>query len=234
MCKKTKIYEKYSIKNPKKKPTFFKLVNLDTTPTSKYCEYMCKLWLKKTIWDRYTVSQIKNLVKNFESHINYLNNKDIYSKDYSSFYKATNIIDDAIYEKNCKEFDRHKNVKVLFEDDNHLVVKILTVKAAQKYGMNTKWCISGKDLYGDYSRYSEFNKIYFIIRKKQKNTVYDKIAVLLPKKLNNKNIQLFTAIDEQVKLKKLLLKSDWEENNIRYFYDLILKDGRRINKKLVK
>ena len=58
MSKKNDILEKYVKLNTKKEGGFIKLVDGDFSPTTKYAEYMCKLWLSKAPFQTFTVKQI--------------------------------------------------------------------------------------------------------------------------------------------------------------------------------
>lgn len=228
MSKKQDILEKYLKVNLKKKKSFQRLIDSDVSPTSKYSDYMCKLWSNRCGLDGFTLPQIVKLVRNFDSHLDYLKNKDIYSKDYSDFFNAKQLVDEAVYQKNCKTFVRKGNVKVILEDGEYFLTKILTLKGAQKYGTGTKWCISGTNTYKDYEMYSKGVQIYFLIRKKEKKTQYDKLAFLINNTKNIKNIQIYLSDDSSITKSKLIKTSDWEKEHLSSIIEMIINDVKKL------
>lgn len=180
MSKKKDILEKYVKLNSKKEGGFTKLIDGDFTLTTKYADYMCNLWLSKPTFETYTVKQIINLVKDFDTLLPYISNKDIYSSDYGTFPQLRDILEKAKEIKAEKEFVREKHIKVLVENDDYLLGRLLTIEGAIKYGAGTKWCISAKNN-AQFSSYSGWNYIYVLIRKKLLNKPCDKFAILIEK-----------------------------------------------------
>ena len=180
MSKKQDILERYSNTNPRKKSGFEKLVEGDFTPTTKYAKYMCDLWLCKKTYETYTVKQIIKAVKDFDTLLPYIDNKDIYSADYNTFDKLIEKVSLANEIKADKEFVRENHIKVLVENDDYLLGRLLTVEGALKYGKGTKWCISAKNN-SHFKSYSGWNYIYVLIRKKTINKPCDKYAILIEK-----------------------------------------------------
>lgn len=178
MSKKQDILERYSNTNPRKKSGFEKLVEGDFTPTTKYAKYMCDLWLCKKTYETYTVKQIIKAVKDFDTLLPYIDNKDIYSADYNTFDKLTQKVLLAAEIKADKEFVRENHIKVLVENDDYLLGRLLTVEGALKYGKGTKWCISAKNN-SHFKSYNGWNYIYVLIRKKTINKPCDKYAILI-------------------------------------------------------
>lgn len=178
MSKKQDILEKYAKANPKKEGGFAKLVEGDFSPTTKYADYMCKLWLNKTAFETFTAKQIIQSIKEFDSLIPYIENKDIYGPNYNTFQKLKDAIESAKLVKEEKEFVRENHIKVLVENDDYLLGRFLTREGAVKYGVGTRWCISAKQN-SQFASYSNWNFIYVLIRKKLLNKPCDKFAILI-------------------------------------------------------
>ncbi len=68
------------------KSTFNKFVEGDKTPTKKYLEYMLKAWTERQDYThKRTIGGIIENVLLFDALISYIENKDIYSKEYSDY-----------------------------------------------------------------------------------------------------------------------------------------------------
>ena len=82
------------IKYPKvTKTTFTKFVSADFTPTKKYLDFMLRVWDNRlNIEGHITVNVIIELVKEFDSLLPYIENKDIYSKEYTDLSVLKNVI----------------------------------------------------------------------------------------------------------------------------------------------
>ena len=139
---------------------------------------MCKLWLNKTAFETFTAKQIIHSIKEFDSLIPYIENKDIYGPNYNTFQKLKDVIESAKLVKEEKEFVRENHLKVLVENDDYLLGRFLTREGAVKYGVGTKWCISAKQN-SQFASYSNWNFIYVLIRKKLLNKPCDKFAILI-------------------------------------------------------
>lgn len=210
MSKKTDILEKYTALSKKKESSFKALVDGDKTPTTKYAEYMCKTWLTKQSCDAFSVTQLLNLVEKFEKLLPYIENKDIYSYDYSTFSKLKSKIELAEEKKKDSEFVKEKNVNVLIENDEYMLAHILTFEASLKYGKGTKWCISSKGYSGHWGSYSAASNIYFLIRKQPLNSVCDKFAILLRKSDTiTGELEWWNAQDNQTKSSSIF-NSKWD------------------------
>jgi len=81
-----------------------------------------------------------------------------------------------------KKSDKTEGAKKLYEDEDWVVYRITTYPAAQLYGKNTKWCITGRyegheeqgqDFFDDYiNRYNLDGGYYFYISKKNPKEKY--------------------------------------------------------------
>ena len=83
--------------------------------------------------------------------------------------------------KEEKTFVRENHATVLFENDDFLLLRPLTHRGSLKYGANTKWCTASKTSPSTFERYIQSNYLFYLIRKNQKNTKWDKVAFLFRK-----------------------------------------------------
>jgi len=210
MSKKTDILEKYTNLSKRKESSFKVLVDGDKTPTTKYADYMCKLWWLKPSSETFSTTQLMSTVEKFDKLLPYFENKDIYSQDYSTFSKLKTALELAEEKKKDSEFVKEKNVQVLIENDEYMLAHILTYEAALKYGKGTKWCISTKNYSGHWGSYSASSNIYFLIRKQPLNSVCDKFAILLRKSETiTGELEWWNAVDSQTKSSSIF-NSRWD------------------------
>jgi len=209
MSKKKDILEKYVKTNPRKEGGFNKLVDGDFTPTTKYADYMCKIWSSKETHESYTVKQLINTVKEFDSLLPHIENKDIYSSDYNTFSKLKDKVLIAHEIKTEKEFVREDHIKILVDNDEYLLGRLLTKEGAMRYGKGTKWCISAKNNI-QFTSYSSWNYIYVFIRKKLLNKPCDKFAILIEKTNTiTSNTSWWNASDNNVPTNNIM-NSSWD------------------------
>ena len=225
MSKKQEILNKYIGLNKKKKSSFEKLVDADTTPTTKYADYMCRLMLTKAENDKYTVPMIVKLIKDFDAHIPFISNKDIYSKDYLFYNNARQIVDKAILDKEDSVFDRDKHVKVMVDNDDIFLCRVLTIEGSIKYGSNTKWCISAKKTHNPFLNYSRNNFIYFLIRKQPQNNIFDKIAILVSKGNPIMCEKQWWTTNDRTSDSGSLMKSNWRVSELVEINNIVTADS---------
>jgi len=107
--------------------------------------------------------------------------------------------------KNKSEEERaaKKNVKVIYKDENVLVVQPLSHNASCYYGKETRWCTASKDSDSNYNRYTSRGVLYYFI---PKNNPRGKVALFIEKdgnKITNKEV--YDSADE--------------EKGVNYLYD---------------
>lgn len=160
--------------------TFNKFVNGDTTPTKKYLEYMCRMWLKKLegLQPIKSAEYLVSLVDDFDELLPYNDvSKDIYSNLFSTVNVLQSYVDKFRQIKEDKEFKRDEHVDVLWETDDYLMVRPKTHVGSLKYGANTRWCTSSKNNASTFNSYVGGGLLVYLIDKKNsKGSVYSKIA----------------------------------------------------------
>jgi len=224
MSKKNDILERYTKLNSKKEGGFTKLVEGDFSPTTKYAEYMCKLWLSKAPFQTFTVRQIIQTVTEFDSLLPYIGNKDIYSLEYSTFENLKNLVEVAKETKTEKEFVRDNHMRVLVDNDDYLLGRLLTKEGAIKYGTGTKWCISSRRV-NQFTSYDSWNHTYVLIRKKLLNKPCDKFAILIEKSNTiTSNAAWWNATDNNVNSGNIM-SSHWDLTTILDVTNIIRTDA---------
>jgi hypothetical protein len=174
MSKKEKLIETWRPKISRAALTA--LAEGDKTPTTKYLEYMYKLWEKTRKQGRKPSStkQLIQYVNKFDQLLPYIQNKDIYQ--YDTWLKLSGAVDNAQDLKDEKEFKREDHVQVLIENDDYLLLRPITHKGSLKYGANTKWCTASKNNESTFTSYTRGGYLFYLIRKKPKNNEWDKLA----------------------------------------------------------
>ena len=166
------------IKYPKvTKVTFNKFVDADYTPTKKYLEFMIKTWVNKpSLTFNLNVSLIVNVVKKFDTLLPYIENKDIYHKDYADFSLLIRVIENAEILKDEKTFIREDHVNVLADNDRYILLQPTTHRGSLKYGAGTKWCTASKNSPDVFDKYTKKGCLVYLIDKT--NTFnYDNIFI---------------------------------------------------------
>lgn len=138
--------------------TFNTLKKVDVTNTKKY---LGRLLYYST--NGIPTNYLKNIPQEFEKYSPYLEVKDIYNPIYNDYYDLVDHIKRAEKVKLEKTFKREGNVVVLYEDDDFLLIRPITIKGSQRYGYGTKWCTTQESTFDDYSSSGEL--FYLIIKK---------------------------------------------------------------------
>ena len=121
----------------------------------------------------YSFEEISNFAERFDKLSKNLIKKDIYQ------YKDLNELLDIFKFYGSTKEEKKAGKKVIFDDENFLVVRPLTQDASCYYGANTKWCTSStKEGKNKFDQYSSTGKLYYIISKKPLDMRnLDKVAV---------------------------------------------------------
>lgn len=108
------------------------------------------------------------------------NQKSLSKKDFASYGSVDELEDDLNKIKDKKQkSELSKDVDIIFEDDNLLVVKAKTYEASCKYGAGTKWCTAGKETDVHWDRHNRTGVEFIWINKN------------LPEKDDNHKLSLF-------------------------------------------
>lgn len=158
--------------------TFDNLSNGDTTPTKKYLEKMCQYWVSKGSTKLYIKTLILT-INDFDKHLPYIENKDIYHPYYKEFSTLYNVVEQAKTSKFEKEFNREEHINVIYESEKYFALEPKTFQGSMKYGASTKWCTAGKSYESTFKNYQKHNHLIYVIRKDSKDTSRNKMAILI-------------------------------------------------------
>jgi hypothetical protein len=162
--------------------SFSKFEESDFTPTKKYLDFMLKTWEdRKTEAPYRTTGSIIDAVHKFHNLIPYIENKDIYSKEYyGNFGKLTDVIEAAEVVREEKNFNKEEHINVLLETDEFLLLQPKTHKGSIKYGSNTKWCTTTKNNESIFKNYTRDGFLGYLIDKTETKTGdYKKVALYM-------------------------------------------------------
>ena len=199
------------------KPTFNKFVEADVTPTKKYLEFMLKTWDNKDKMMIYVTTKVViDIVKKFDSLLPYIENKDIYHKDYADLSLLSQVINDAEIAKDEKTFVREEHANVLLENDRYLLLQPVTHRGSLKYGAGSKWCTASKNSPEVFNRYTKNGYLVYLIDKTKKvSNTGSKMALYMEYSecpINGK-VSFYNTIDSCVSISNTKTY-EWDESDL--------------------
>jgi hypothetical protein len=194
--------------------SFSKFVDADSTPTKKYLDFMLKTWEDRKTGGPYrTIGSIIDIVNQFHDLTPYIENKDIYSKEYyGNFGKLIEVIEVAEVLREEKNFNKEENINVLLETSEFLLLQPKTHKGSMKYGANTKWCTTSKNNESIFNRYTRDGFLGYLVDKTETKTGdYKKVALYLEYNSGgiNDSIKLYDVKDKYA-TEDDLIQSGWD------------------------
>jgi len=210
--------------------TFNKFVEGDKTETYKYLEFMLKTCLNRD-GEIKTTSNLIELVNGFDELLPYIENKDIYHKDYSDINYFIEVIDSAIDAKDEKSFNREEHIHVIDETDDYLLLSPKTHRGSLKYGAKTRWCTSSRNNPQTFQNYVKGGCLSYLIDKTGKrNEGYEKVAFYIRGSSSlSTSVDIYNTKDNTVTEDHLLSKGWTEDEIIR-----IILSFRAFSKKWTK
>jgi len=175
---------------------------------------MLKTWEDRKTDGRYrTTSSIIEAVNKFHDLTPYIENKDIYSKEYyGNFGKLIDTVELAQVIKEEKNFNKEEHINVLLETGEFLLLQPKTHKGSMKYGANTKWCTTTKNNESIFNRYTRDGFLGYLIDKTETKTgEYKKVALYLEYNSGgiNDNVKLYDVKDKYA-TEDDLIQSGWD------------------------
>jgi hypothetical protein len=83
---------------------------------------------------------------------------------YNSFEELMNAL--SIAETVADQKEMEKQIRIVFEDDEWLMVRPLTYHASRKYGSNTKWCTTQENNPDYFIKYASKGVLIYVMNKK--------------------------------------------------------------------
>jgi hypothetical protein len=106
-------------------------------------------------------------LKSFQKFCEYNERGLIKQNDLSKYNSFEDILNSLnIAELNATSKDLEKQIKIVFEDDEWILVRPLTYFASKKYGSNTKWCTTQENNPDYFDKYSSKGVLIYCINKK--------------------------------------------------------------------
>jgi hypothetical protein len=175
---------------------------------------MLKTWEDRKTGGPYrTTGSIIDIVNKFHDLTPYIENKDIYSKEYyGNFGKLIEVIEVAEVVREEKNFNKGEHINVLLETSEFLLLQPKTHKGSIKYGANTKWCTTTKNNESIFNRYTRDGFLGYLIDKTETKTgEYKKVALYLEYNSGgiNDNVKLYDVKDKYA-TEDDLIQSGWD------------------------
>jgi hypothetical protein len=194
--------------------SFSKFEEADFTPTKKYLDFMLKTWEdRKTEGPYRTTGSVIDAVHKFHNLIPYIENKDIYSKEYyGNFGKLVEVLEVAEVVREEKNFNKEENINVLLETDEFLLLQPKTHKGSIKYGANTKWCTTTKNNESIFKNYTRDGFLGYLIDKKETKTAdFKKVALYLEYNSGgiNESVKIYDVKDKYAH-ETFLVEAGWD------------------------
>lgn len=190
-------------------PVFNRFVEGDKTKTKKYLPFMLKTWTNKAGLISSSVEMVQ-LVNMFDELLPYIENKDIYHKDYDVITYFLDVLNKAMVDKEENTFNREEHVDVIEENDDYILLRPKTHKGSLKYGANTKWCTASKTNPHTFKSYVRDGFLVYLLSKKDKSSNYTKIAFYIRKDYDSLTgeVECFNMLDTRIDT-QIIIKNGW-------------------------
>jgi hypothetical protein len=211
--------------------TFNKFVDGDKTKTKKYLPFMLKTWDNKTSEITNSIHLIQ-LVNMFDELLPYIENKDIYHKDYENITYFLEVLNKAMVDKEEKTFNKEEHIEVIEETDDYILLRPKTHKGSLKYGANTKWCTASKTNQSTFTSYARTGYLVYLISKKDMGANFSKIAFYLRKDDDSftGTIECYNVLDRQISAETIIKSEEWSPDVIFKIMSIIRLNGYRYQK----
>lgn len=147
------------------------LGELDPSKTNKFLALLIKRFKEESSdFKKYIKSEIEHLMglenlralKDFNNH---LENNRTTIKDVTQINNFGDLHEELVFvELNLKKKDLKKEIKVLYKDEEWLVLKPLSYDSSKVYGGGTKWCTSSREDDTQFYNYSNDGVLIYVIR----------------------------------------------------------------------
>jgi hypothetical protein len=210
---------------------FNRFVEGDKTKTKKYLPFMLKTWVNKTSEITNSIHLIQ-LVNMFDELLPYIENKDIYHKDYENITYFLEVLNKAMVDKEEKTFNREEHIEVIEENDDYILLRPKTHKGSLKYGANTKWCTASKTNQSTFTSYVRTGYLVYLISKKDMSPNFSKIAFYLRKDDDSftGTIECYNVLDRQISAETIIKSEEWSPDVIFKIMTKIRLNGYRYQK----
>ena len=194
---------------------FNRFVEGDKTKTKKYLPFMLKTWVNKNEYISSSVELVK-LVNMFDELLPYIENKDIYHKDYEVITYFLDVLNKAMVDKEENTFNKEEHIDVIEENDDYIMVHPKTHKGSLKYGANTKWCTASKNSASTFVSYSKSGYLVYLISKDIGIPNFARVAFYVRKNQDalTGDVEVYLANDVMSNSESLIKHGKWDANVI--------------------
>ena len=222
-----------------------KFIEGDKTKTKKYLPFMLKTWVDRTS-EITNSTHLVQLVNMFDELLPYIENKDIYHKDYGSITHFLSVLNDAMVDKEENTFVREEHAEVIEETDDYILLRPKTHKGSLKYGANTKWCTASKSSPHTFTSYDKNGYLVYLLSKKDKGPVYTKLAFYIRKHqdMMTGHIECYNMADNNFETGVLIDANHWDADTLfklltkirlkAYQYQKLMVSKERIEDVLIR
>ena len=196
--------------------TFNKFVNGDKTNTKKYLPFMLKTWVNRNGYINTSADLVK-LVNMFDELLPYIENKDIYSKNYENIKYFVEAINKAADVKEEKSFVREEHVNILEETDEYILLQPKTHKGSLIYGAQTRWCTASRNNKSTFDSYVKTGCLVYLIDKKgNKLNNFEKVAFYnrASSGILNGGFEIYHALDSHAHDVNMM-NGGWSEETVK-------------------
>lgn len=192
-----------------------------------------ELFVLYKILQSFNITDLRSYIKFCEYNERGLIKQNDLTK-YSSFDEVMNSLSIAELSSDIKDLE--KQIKIVFENDEWIIVRPLTFLSSKKYGSNTKWCTTSENNPEYFLRYSKKGVLIYCINK---ITGY-KVASFYSLNKNEPEFSFWNQKDERTdsleteltdELRKIILEESKSKNMKTNFF--LLSDDERIKEEKI-
>jgi len=203
-------YDQFSVK------FITRLAKFDNTPTNKYLEYI--MYGVSTMVDSKPKTETNVIINfleqimEFDSLLPHIINKDIYShfyRDINNFLEVVRIAKKTAFDKLLLKKDS-KDIFIVHDTENYILIEPRSILAGQKYGYGTKWCTAVSHSLNRFNQYK--GKILYLLAKKN-NTVLlsvEKVGITC----EHGYYTLYDTENGGTSFIDLVMKGWWDESDV--------------------
>jgi hypothetical protein len=208
-----------------------KFVDGDKTKTKKYLSFMLKTWVNRT-GEIANSTELVQLVNMFDELLPYIENKDIYHKDYENITHFLSVLNKATEDKEENTFNKEEHIEVIEDTDDYILLRPKTHKGSLKYGANTKWCTASKTSPGVFTSYSRTGYLVYLISKKDIKGNFSKVAFYLRKDDDSLTgtVECYNVMDKQINTDVIIKSEEWSPDVIFKIITKIRLNGYKYQK----
>jgi hypothetical protein len=208
-----------------------KFVDGDKTKTKKYLSFMLKTWVNRT-GEIANSTELVQLVNMFDELLPYIENKDIYHKNYENITHFLGVLNKAMEDKEENTFNKEEHIEVIEDTDDYILLRPKTHKGSLKYGANTKWCTASKKSPGVFTSYSRTGYLVYLISKKDIKGNFSKVAFYLRKGDDSLTgtVECYNVMDRQITAETIIKSEEWSPDVIFKIMTKIRLNGYRYQK----